>query len=1509
MLGLLAQLQALTEVFRCVAGETLELYRLRVWLAARLILENPGLVPFDKGGFDGDLVAAAEQGESLAAELLATGVNIAVVESPFYRTEETANAPAEVIGPFWTNDQGLVRFDVFKMRGADWVSFARRTIAIGRTEPLFILPAASSVSADGLTVDVPQGTLWISATLLVPGTQGFVGLRIQSARIVVEAPLPASAPRGRWVVGRSAPWTVTLEPEQPGPEDVSGFGFDLPERLEISHNGSVRLEGVVTLTDPEGAIALSPAGTAVKVPGGIRFPFDAQPTEFRMNALAPYPVRWRGKHRIGAASWLLPFALEGKARGEALHGGLIELGLADGETTAGVAGTTAALSWSRSRLRLAASGFSCLVAGARGRGVAQVSTWAGAGSRFRIGSGPKVISLSWSRAGTWSLLLGPGELSTAWSAPRAADSTPLQLPAPNVASLGLSRSTDGKWLTTLSAMVPDAVAATLPLRGLALPNLYVPVHGPRRMAAGGRGRRFLTMDNGFAWLKLDARMAEPMLPDPYAASWTRTRSDARAESALDVLLDWDDLAEPAVRTQFASQLTWPEPQGIDPEREEENTADARFRRHLHISRDHARQDLKMLDLSSNAQLFGIAIAREGLAEATLAADSRLALPMASARLFLQPQVHWEPVRNLSPAPPDSIIRSKSQGRPGWGAVVDPKPVIAVPEDVATRIVQAPEAGATAAMLFSLPFGLRAFAYFGADDDRGKPAPARVQFHVPHFGGKLAAATQIRLEALDRMIPGIQPTPDARMMAGTMTAVEPQVGDPPHVLPEEFRKAFSRFVDGVPVHRVDLSGYGLSCFSRWREDPDPLLDFIGITQVRFDVMIGRTAYQVIEMRSYLVSCQCRVVRTIVLDRANSGVVERIDSGWKAIEDGTFQRYQAFDTGLVRRFSNIRNIRILDRPPIGIGSWSWQAVTYDADAHLGEPGRETVVSIRGHAGYIPIAPVAKLTDPPPSANRLTAVRLGELFQRLGGPMGGPVDAHLSLADTLPFRVTGIYADRAPVPTPGAPPNFVVAVNGSPSLPRAGEWNCIRIGPNGEAAPVDPRQGVPVIRAPSGTSSSYRFRAAADAYRGGGDEFGFMMAVEGGRVLFPRPEVNPSAPGRVTTSPPELADAYALSQATGLLPPRTRRLRCDRDSVFAVAGQNEWTLLTTDFTVQAPDKALAGAAKWQLERAFDPRVDVGNQRLKLVVDSAQDAVPWEIERTGKDVLDLKLPGLPIPHILSLMGTFVARHGKRTENTQPDVIFGPALDELKSVLDALNKFGNLELPFDIDVRAVPGPTPAFDVLFHLRLRVPGREHERIDIGVGKFMGQFDVNGQLRAALGGPASGQLRLAFEGDVQQGILPPALYAGGHFRFAITISDSADPVVELALATTASIGGDLIKGLIEVEVTVRYGYTLIPHTLEPGVLLGLEARAKLLSGLLGVSFGADAMARVKRLTVPPRDRANIVVFVELRVIATIEVLWGLADEEEELHTQFEQTIPLGPVAAVLSGHPLFLAATVL
>src|SRR5262249_59709133 len=120
--------------------------------------------------------------------------------------------------------------------------------------------------------------------------------------------------------------------------------------------------------------------------------------------------------------------------------------------------------------------------------------------------------------------------------------------------------------------------------------------------------------------------------------------------------------------------------------------------------------------------------------------------------------------------------------------------------------------------------------------------------------------------------------------------------------------------------------------------------------------------------------------------------------------------------------------------------------------------------------------------------------------------------------------------------------------------------------------------------------------------------------------------------------------------------------------------------------------------------------------------------------------------------------------------------------------------------------------------------------------------------------------------------------------IELQESGQPTIMMALGVVASIGGDLIPGLIEVEVTVHYGYMLIPETLEPGVLLGLDARAKLLGGLVGFGFGVEAMARIKRATTE-----KVTIWAQIRVAANVQVAIFI-EEEVDFETQFQQDIPL-------------------
>lgn len=237
-----------------------------------------------------------------------------------------------------------------------------------------------------------------------------------------------------------------------------------------------------------------------------------------------------------------------------------------------------------------------------------------------------------------------------------------------------------------------------------------------------------------------------------------------------------------------------------------------------------------------------------------------------------------------------------------------------------------------------------------------------------------------------------------------------------------------------------------------------------------------------------------------------------------------------------------------------------------------------------------------------------------------------------------------------------------------------------------------------------------------------------------------------------------------------------------------------------------------------------------------------------------------------------------------KPTLDFGPALDALRELVNALKQFVDLPFDFAVDVAAGTGPSPSFVVRIELAIRIGEGPNERIDIGLGKLHGELRVSGELEAALSGSTQGRLLAELEGDVQQGILPPLLYAGGRFRFAIEIRDTGRPLIELGMGVTASIGGDLIKGLVEVEVTVTYGYLLIPETLQPGVLLGLEARAKVLAGLLAFSFGVQAMARIQRASL-----TEVTIHADIRVVATAQVAW-LIEDDIDMRTQFEQTIPL-------------------
>ncbi len=75
--------------------------------------------------------------------------------------------------------------------------------------------------------------------------------------------------------------------------------------------------------------------------------------------------------------------------------------------------------------------------------------------------------------------------------------------------------------------------------------------------------------------------------------------------------------------------------------------------------------------------------------------------------------------------------------------------------------------------------------------------------------------------------------------------------------------------GVPLRRIDFSGYGASTFS---ERTESNISGPGVTTVQFAAPIGRTALEVIQVGSVIYPYCIQVVRTITMQRQNAGWVE-------------------------------------------------------------------------------------------------------------------------------------------------------------------------------------------------------------------------------------------------------------------------------------------------------------------------------------------------------------------------------------------------------------------------------------------------------------------------------------------------------------------------------------------------------------------------------------------------------------------------------------------------------------
>ena len=501
-------------------------------------------------------------------------------------------------------------------------------------------------------------------------------------------------------------------------------------------------------------------------------------------------------------------------------------------------------------------------------------------------------------------------------------------------------------------------------------------------------------------------------------------------------------------------------------------------------------------------------------------------PALNLRAATLPQISWEPVWNIpleieGAIPPSDTITSTpglvvydNDGIPTRIFSESPYQVPIAPLPVTRHFLKEYHdeyAPRNLHALFTLPFAMVAHADYTRHLVGAPEKSARLHFNMPHFG-QLRGGLQVKALA--------PASPDPSKVGATFDGWTLQLDNnirwalfglplTGSTLGQQVRDIFNQhFRPGgnrpeVPVEQMEFSGYGASIFSNWLSDAS----IADVSQVQFDVLMGRTAHEVVQVRSILYPFGVHLVRTITLTRSNNGYVFRSDSGWKAESDGFYDfSYNVdlvdkvagtvttihvpnpfeFHTQPVKGVSNVREIRDFadagaftssfplddpDLPPqllaLSLADWKkvfqqvtsksdvmpvqLQAVVFDADVHLdnvssgGAPsGGDFIVQSRRMIGYVQIAPASIL---------IPARIFADLLNFQHGSLGGPVDCAIDIGKSRQtMRLSRV--DVSPAKNAAGKSVFVTAGRGSLVLPPDGSWSVVTQNTTtGDVSPLAP------------------------------------------------------------------------------------------------------------------------------------------------------------------------------------------------------------------------------------------------------------------------------------------------------------------------------------------------------------------------------------------------------------------------------------------------------------------------
>lgn len=1463
----------------------------------------------------------------------------------------------DTYGPFVDTAGGLHLVDLLPITTSTQIGFASASAPFGvvpvRTSPFFPTPSNE--------LRLGAGSVWVLASLFGPGfpVAEFTGFSITGGTLVCTQPLTYQNGSYEAPAGSTLTLTATLGSASPsgtgGSPDAAATTEQPPGDIVIEFTASA---AVLQTVGGSGATAYGTSLT-LQWSGGsptpaadlpeVHIPCAASRSDFAFTHVLSDAFAPSGSAPITAASWALPLASTPiTALPEAAGPGTIRLDLGAGATlSAGLSPDTVLIS---SWVLEIATGALFVAAQSAGTPTSTtLSLWPQAAPPGRFAAldfdtvTDSVFLLIASTTIQWTTTTG--SVTAHLDRPLASSGSPIPFTSQGGgAVLAVLR----QGASSLAAIIATQSLSGLPELSLALENALLGVSSPSALIAAGTltGTQLspclLAEMFAIAWIL-------PTLPDPYATTVETPVTDDTDDTAsqfgtLVATIRWDGSHPPQMSCSLlateadtvpvlsaAAHATSPRPAAELP-----RTVGQYY-------------SVALLDLSTNVDLFGVAIAPllgrlalDGIAPLDVASDQQTTAPAAPefavsgmdlvfngavVATFALPQVSWEAVDSQS-LPPGPISGPGNDGPPLLVAAPDAQQLVALaPQPVLINNINNVAAGAPFAAICSLPFGLAAVI---AEPN----APPRIGRHkrLSEFladGGTFAShAATFPLTASDQLaaavsltiaptqtsaVEGADPLFTGYLVPAGGSYLTDLLGAAPgggsssveQILIGDFGDGGAQ--QGVPVERIDFSGYGASIFSEWRNGIEPPPNII---KVQFETTRGRTAYEVIQAQSVIYPYGISVVRTITLARGNAGWVLRTDSGWQAVTGGQFQfpgtsgnpYAGTVHQGALLGAFNVRNIAE-QGSEVTVDGLTYQGVWFDAD--LGVVGN---IKVAG-GGF---------TGQPPGATQL--INLVASQQILGFvqllPVGQPpTPAQLAdlVSDQGPFTPAVSFTAEAGsfgtgtagtmlrcsafevavvtnVSPPPSNPALGVALRAAPQIPSAGGWSMgVRNYQNSAPASLPNAFPVPVVQ--NNTSPDmWNIADVADieSLQQPANLYSLIHATGSNKVLFEAPQIpavagaggsavpglqfpqipNPLPAGIANPGSPNLGDLASILNSSGLFPALS--------SALSLLEQNELPQIETIPDGIKYSKSYTFPADASGNPTSTTIVDLGIIVITLAYGDTTQSPPtlatldYQVDSTASPSWTLSIKTLsalvtvpafgPDP-VLTITGGFYGDEHTKPGLTNLNVTFGSALAIVQNVfsdLQALAAYLPGGAGANLDVAVSGGQLTVSDTftIGDLPLGLGDLTDISLELGLQVSLSQQSVN--FLVGIGAP-----------DNPFNWIATPLAGNGLMNFGVQDSLPAF-VIQAGIGLGCTIDLAIAEGSASITIAVELDVTTDSITLV-AILTG-KASVDVLDGLASASITLSASLgfEIQPLPIPKINLPTMTIpSVELDLLASCSV----------------------------------------